>query len=323
MIELKLIKHALALGWHRNFARAAEALHMTQPSLSRSIAALEEAVGAKLFDRGHKGVEPTAFGRVLLERGEALLGGEAELRREIQLLAGLETGLLAIGAGPYAGDSVAAAAARLSHAHPRLKIQILTLGPEAVAREVLAARCDLGVADVATLGDETRLSLVPLSSHKLYLACRPGHPLTRISELSLENVLTFPLVSTLFRGSVALAAIAGGAFGSRDPETGDFAPAILVNSLDIARRIARESDALFPGTAAMLAPETGAGHLVRLPFHVPVMQTSYGLMYLRDRTLSPAARRFMELVHEVDAELVAAEGRGRAVATGRRRVSAA
>lgn len=47
---------------------------------------------------------PTPFGRVLLERGENLLSSEAELRREIRLLAGLEAGSLAIGAGPYASE---------------------------------------------------------------------------------------------------------------------------------------------------------------------------------------------------------------------------
>lgn len=51
IIELRLIRHALALGKHGNFARAAEALHLTQPSLSRSIAALEQALDVPLFDR--------------------------------------------------------------------------------------------------------------------------------------------------------------------------------------------------------------------------------------------------------------------------------
>ena len=73
MLELRLLRHALALSQFRNFARAAEALDMAQPTLSRSIAALESGLGVRLFDRGRKGLEPTAFGRVLLERGEALL----------------------------------------------------------------------------------------------------------------------------------------------------------------------------------------------------------------------------------------------------------
>jgi len=72
----------------RNFARAAEALGLTQPTLSRSIAALERDLGVRLFERSHKGATPTVFGRVLLERGAIVLEREAEVRREIQLLAG-------------------------------------------------------------------------------------------------------------------------------------------------------------------------------------------------------------------------------------------
>ncbi len=81
MIELRLIQHAMALGKARNFARAAGALNLTQPSLSRSIATLERDLGVRLFDRGRTGVEPTVYGRVLLAQGQGLLGGEAELRR--------------------------------------------------------------------------------------------------------------------------------------------------------------------------------------------------------------------------------------------------
>ena len=92
MIEFRVLQHALALERHQNFARAAAALNLSQPSLSRSIAGLEQLLGVPLFDRGPKQVVPTVFGRILLERGAELLRGEGELRREIQLLAGLELG---------------------------------------------------------------------------------------------------------------------------------------------------------------------------------------------------------------------------------------
>jgi DNA-binding transcriptional LysR family regulator len=321
MIELRLLRHALTLWQFRNFARAAEALDMAQPTLSRSIAALESGLGVRLFDRGHKGLEPTAFGRVLLERSEALLSGEADLRREIQLLAGLETGWLTIGAGPYAGEvSVATAVARLISVHPRLRVQVLTVSPREVVTRVLARGFDVGVADVGALGDEPRLRLQSLGPHRIHLACRPGHPLTRIPELTLEEVLAFPLVSTLLRGDVATTVARAGALGSADSHTGDFTPAINVDSFAIARQIARQSDALFPGTLSMLAPDLEAGQLVRLPFQIPVMRASYSLMHLRDRTVSPAAQAFMDLLLAVEAELMAREAEVGTAARRRREV---
>jgi hypothetical protein len=57
----------------------------------------------------------------------------------------------------------------------------------------------------------------------------------------------------------------------------------------------------------MLAPDVEAGHLVRLPFHIPVMRTSCRPMHLADRTVSPAAQAFMDLLLAVEAELMARE----------------
>ena len=83
-IDLHLVEHAIALAQHRRYARAAKALHISQPTLSRSIAALEESLGVRLFDRGRGGVEPTVFGRLLLERGAVLLADAAALSGEFR-----------------------------------------------------------------------------------------------------------------------------------------------------------------------------------------------------------------------------------------------
>jgi len=305
VIELRLIQHALALGRTRNFARAADALNLTQPSLSRSIAILERELGVQLFDRTRTGVEPTAYGRLLLGQGEALLGREAELRRQLQLLAGLEAGYLVIGAGPYASEtSVATAVVRLMAAHPRLRIQIVTTSPLEIVEKVLAGQFDIGVADVGN-SDERRLCLQAFEPHEVHLACRPGHPLAGRRNVTLEQVLAFPLVSSLVRGDAATTASAGGALGGIDPDTGDFTPAIHVNSVSLARRIARDTDALAPGTMAMLAPDVNAGRLTLVDFHLAVMQTRYSLLYLRDRTLAPAAVAFVDIIRGVEAELMA------------------
>ena len=87
------------LAEHRHFGRAASNLGISQPSLTRSIKHLEEMLGVPLFDRAD-GVTPTLVGRIVLERGEMLLIGFAELAREITLAKGLEIGALTIAIGP-------------------------------------------------------------------------------------------------------------------------------------------------------------------------------------------------------------------------------
>lgn len=321
-----MIQHALALGRARNFARAADALNLTQPSLSRSIALLERELGVPLFDRGRTGVSPTAYGRLLLEAGATLVGGEVELRRQLQLLGGLEAGRLVIGAGPYASEtSVATAVVRLMNAHPRLRIEVVTTGPEEILDRVLAGAFDVGVADLGSC-TERRLSVQAFRRHEVLLACRPGHPLAGKRNPGLAEILAFPLVSSILRGDAAATVLAGGGLGSSNADTGDFAPTIQVNSIAMARRIARDTDALVPGTIAMLTPDLKAGRLVVIDFHVAAMRTQYSLLYLRDRMLAPAAVAFVEILRAVEAELDAESRVGAAVpprvSSARRQVKA-
>jgi DNA-binding transcriptional LysR family regulator len=223
-LEIRLIQHALAVGQHGNFARAADALRLTQPSLSRSIAALEATLGVPLFDRTSKGVRPTAFGRVLLERGEALLKREADLRREIGLVAGLELGSLTVSAGPYMSEtSVARAVGRVAAAHPKLRIECKSVDPAEVVRQVLDERVDVGVANASGLDREARLAVQPLPAQRGYLACRPGHPLTQEAAPTLARALQFALVTTRLRGEqAALARRQGNAPEAADVHGDDY-----------------------------------------------------------------------------------------------------
>ena len=65
VFDMRRLRHALALAEYRNFARAADALHITQPALSRSIQSLEDGLGVRLFDRSPRDVQPTAFGELV------------------------------------------------------------------------------------------------------------------------------------------------------------------------------------------------------------------------------------------------------------------
>jgi len=303
--ELRLIRLAIALGRHGNFARAAEEMNTSQPNLTRGIAALERSLGVPLFDRTRKGAIPTVFGRVLLERGESLLRDDADLRREIQLLAGLEAGSLAVGAGPFPGEiSVAKAVARVVRAHPRLRIRFTVADPDQVVQDVLAGRIDVGVASIVGLETDVRLSVESLPPLRVYLACRPGHPLTKETRPTLARALEFPLATASLRGAQAKLVSSVSAATSRG-EPGGVAssiPQILVNSLAHARLIALDSDALFPSTAALLAEDVAARRLVKLDCRVPEMRTTHAVLYLRGRTLAPGAKTFIETLRAVEAE---------------------
>jgi DNA-binding transcriptional LysR family regulator len=135
MFELRHLRHALGLAEHRNFARAAETMHITQSALSRSIQALEESLGVILFDRAHGGVEPTIFGQLLLKNARDLDLMSRDLQREIELAKGLSSGELKIGVGPWGAAMLAGAVVgAMSLQYPQLRLT-LVIGPR---RELLA-----------------------------------------------------------------------------------------------------------------------------------------------------------------------------------------
>ncbi len=307
-MTLRLIEHALALGETGNFARAAERLGISQPTLSRNVATLEKKFGVRLFDRGTHGAEPTVFGRVVLERGAALVRDVQALHGEIRALAGLEAGRLDIVSGPYVTeDLVSPAVARLIGERPGLRVRVTVVRPEEVGPEVLSRRHEIGLVGGKAQAPHDELSIVPLRRRRLFLACRPGHPLASAAP-TLSEVLAYPLVTTQVFGEHAqLASAADATDGNAEGRRASFAPSIEVNSLDAAKRIARESDALLPATASILAAELASGLLVRLAFDLPVLGVQPALVRLRDRTPSPAALRFLALLRAVEDELLAAE----------------
>jgi DNA-binding transcriptional LysR family regulator len=157
-LDLRLIQHALTLARHKNYARAAAALHLSQPALSRSIAGLEATLGVKLFDRTRQGVAPTAFGERLLARGLSLVTDAAELERELKLMQGLKAGVLKVGAGLYpASLSVATAVGRLAARYPQLRMEMRTADWRAVMRSVPSSELDLGIVELSAADHDQRL----------------------------------------------------------------------------------------------------------------------------------------------------------------------
>jgi len=318
MNDLRLIGLAIALSEHGNFRRAADALNLSQPSLSRGIAELERSLGVSLFDRTPKGVVPTAFGRVLLDRGQAVLRDAARLRREIDLLAGLETGALSVAAAPVPGEStVAVTMGQLALRFPKLRMKLIVADPDKVIADVLSGEIDIGVASVFGYENDRQLTIEALLPVPVFLACRPGHPLTKQMAPTLKQVLSYPFAGPPLRGVHAETAAAAAnsddrarrriSSGLQSPAASDsrgatFTPQISVSSMEAARLIALNSDAVFAAPASFLANDVASARLVRLNVDVPEMKTSHGIIRTADRSLSPAERVFIELLREVEAQ---------------------
>jgi DNA-binding transcriptional LysR family regulator len=166
---------------HGSFSAAARSLGFSQPAISRQVAALEDAVGQRLFVREVRGVTPTPAGALVAEHAARILGGVTALHHEVHSLGDRLAGRVAVGAFPAAMSVlVPRAVASLHSAHPGLLVTLAEASTPSLLRDVASARLDLAVIGVGTgLPD---YDLEGLAVHRIYagdlcVAVPTGHRL--------------------------------------------------------------------------------------------------------------------------------------------------
>jgi len=300
-MDLRQLRYLLALDRHRNFARAADEVGVTQPALSRSIQSLEQLVGARLFDRDRSGVEPTAVGARLIELARPLVTQARLAEREIEKLIGRASGLLRIGAGPYASEiSVGTAVGRLASTHSGIRVDVSVADWPDLYSRLLADELDLVVAEISHAVDDRRFDVEPLPEHEAVFYARAGHPLVGRETVSLEQVMAFPLASPFVpRRLIDLAR------ATPAERAGEYVSAteFRAETPYLARRIVLESDVIGLALPAQIEQDIALRRLVALPLRAPWLKSSYGVMRLAGRTPSPLAEEFLRILREVEQEI--------------------
>ena len=305
MITLRQLTYARTLAQVGNFHHAAKVLHITQPALTRSIQALEAALGVELFNRLALGVELTRFGEAFLPKAHLLLQVLDDLTREMKVLKALEQVDLCVAMGPYAYDLHGPAVmAGVGSAHPGLQCRLLVGDWREVTTQVLGRDVDLGVGDLAPAANDARLDTELVGQHAVHFYCRAGHPILRRGELTLEDLADTVLVGT--RASVRLGAVLvklGGRAGALDTTTGDFVPTWEVNDIHASKHMVASSDALGAAMLTQIRHELDTGALCLLPIHTPWLRLNYGFIRRRDSATSAGALEFMAAFREREAAL--------------------
>lgn len=293
-----------ALAEHRHFGRAASALGVSQPALTRSLKHLEENLGVTLFDR--EGVTPTVFGRIVLERGGAIIGGFTDMIREITLAKGLEIGELRVVAGPYPSQiSGHRAIGRLAARHPGLSVRLHIVNWTAAAEAVLSGEADIALAEVSEAERHGDLAVEPIAATPMQFFCAPDHPLAG-GMPSIDDLILYPWVGPSAPGRMSAALPkTEGAFGSYDRNSDRFLPRILVETFSAARDIVlADKAALGVAPPFLVEADIAAGRCALLPTLLPWLRLNYGFITRRGRSASPAMLAFMASVRAIEAETV-------------------
>lgn len=297
-MDTRLLSHFLALMDTGNFARAAEQVHLSQPAFSRSIQQLESLLGVTLFDRGRQGAQPTAFARAALPHARQTLGALASLKQEMDALQGLSGGELAIGTGPYpALGLVDQVCSTFVDRYPAVRLQVHTGNWAELAERLLAGELELFVADTRELQHQRDLEVRALPQPTGLLFCRAGHPLLNKADLDWAALLEYPLASTRLPQDIEQQ------LASRAAPFGGLKRRIQCDNVAMLVSIVRQSQAISLAPAGAIERELAAGTLVTLEVEdFADIQTHYGLVQRRGRSLSPAARHFVDMLREQTGE---------------------
>ena len=279
-----------------SMGKAAQRLNTTQPSVSRSIADLEQAFGVRLLDRHRQGVAPTAFGRALLDCGVAVFDDLRQGVKNIEFLADPTAGEVRIGSiPPLAASFVSAVADRLSRRHPRIVFHVLSTHTELLHRELSERNLDLLVTQrVGPLADE-QLGFEKLYDDEYAVVAGLQNPWIRRRKIKLAELMND--LWTLPPPESALGTVFKQAFhtsGLDYPRTAVFTvPAdVRISLLETGRFLSIFS------TSRLKFP-TKQTHFKVLPVALPLPPVPIGILTLKSRTLNPVTQLFVDHAREV------------------------
>ena len=293
-MEIQRLRHFLSVIEHGSIGRAAVALNISQPALSKSIRRLEGSLDAKLVDRGPYGVSPTVFGETLAERARLILHEVRGAEQDIAALRDLRTGHVVVGAGPSIVTDLlptAITALQLKRRGVRVTIReaLMDMQLDSLAR----GEIDITVgAFPESLSVEVRRE--PLFVDQTVVIARPQHPLNNRRRRRLEDLSGWPWVLPAAPERVRDAlADAFDAAGLEPPR-----PDVETNSAHCMKSVVIETDFLSFMPSRLIRHEVEAGLLTIIPIRDHTWRRAIEIVYRAQTILSPAARALIYELHD-------------------------
>lgn len=279
-----------------SMGKAAQRLNTTQPNISRSIAELEHALGVRLLDRHRQGIEPTKYGRVLLDCGVAVFDDLRQGVKNIAFLADPTAGEVRIGSSALlAASFVSALVDRLSGHYPRMVFHLVTGHVETLHRELSERSVDLVIARrFGPIADE-QLDFEFLFDDSFVVAAGAQSSWVRRRKIRLAELVNESWVLPP-QGSVITSVVteAFRASGLDYPRA-----TVVTESSEVRTSLLATGRfvTIFPASA--LRFPTRRSEIKVLPVELPMARRPNGIVTLKNRTLSPVAQLFIDCAREV------------------------
>jgi len=283
-----------AIQKHGSISKASEFLNITQPTLSKRLARLEDKLGTILFIRSRSGLTPTEHTHYIVGKSEIIQTKIKNIERHIKLVNALEAGELHIGVGPIIEQLYFPhVLLQLSDSSTnRLRISIRTEEASELKKLVMDGTLDIAVGpfDQSICSDE--YEVYPMVEHPLMIAARPDHPLVqKISEGQpvtkeewSKQALIAPHRAEYMKGQEM---ILGGEEASR----------IDCDNYSVIKEVLKKSDYISLGPSAVFSAEVQEQTLSLIP-HPNSLMWNASCLARNENACLPAIKRVRDTFHQ-------------------------
>ena len=274
----------------RSFRRAATALHLTQPAVTKAIGSLEESLGVRLFDRASHGVEPTVHGLSLAPRAIAIFDELRRAAQDLSLVSDGALGTLRVGTLPMpAIPFLPLAVRRLIDDHPGIFVSVAEERQAELIDRLRRRDIEMAILRLALVEPDENMRVDRLFDEKLCVIAAAEHPLAGQRQLTWPQLLreqwVMPAADSYFYERV-LHVLAR----SRLPMPRQV---IEASSINIQFGMVLHAGMLSFGMRSQVEFAPGRQSLVRLPFDLKSQPTIVAAVSLSGRELTPLARQLI------------------------------
>jgi DNA-binding transcriptional LysR family regulator len=290
------LRMLLAVAQWGSMSKAAAHLNISQSAVSKGIRTLEYVLGVQLFDRTPQGVEPTLYGRALLKSGVAVFDDLRQGLKEIEFLSDPTAGELRIGSTePLVPGLVAVVLDRLSRRYPRITFHVTQADFDTLQyRELRGRKVDFIIGRVHQSVAEDDVEAEVLFHDQLFVAASMNSQWVHRRRVKLADLVDEPWTLPPYDSQI------GSLMAEAFHGSGLSPPRISVVSFSIQMHNALLATGRFLSmlSGSMLRLSGRRLSIKALPIDLPIKSRPVGIITLKNRTISPVAKLFIDCARE-------------------------
>jgi len=292
-MELRHLRHFVAIAGEMNFSGAARRVHLTQPALTRSIKALEEQLETRLLDRGPRGASLTREGELFLAYAHIILKECDRAQRELRTFRDGLAGNVSMGIAALFGGSMAFEAAKRASAElPKVELAVTEGYFEDLLGLLRTGEIDFALTNFALPGIDDDFVVEPIIELQAHVFAATHHPLTKMAQIAPQDLAEWRWVVINRTQSPDVLMQYFGSFDLPPP------PVLKTDSLALLRLLVADGSHLALISDGVMHDEVRSGKVCELDVGMPSVIRQAGLIYLRARPRSGAVERVMQIVRE-------------------------